>query len=891
MKAGNLGKLGQRSRELLYASLSSALSSATTSRELHRVHSLIITSGLDRSVFFSGKLISKYAQCRDPVGSLSVFCRVSPADNVYQWNSIIRALTHNGLFSEALYFYSQLRKLELQPDTYTFPSVINACAGLADLEMGRLVHSHVLELGFDSDLYIGNALIDMYARFNDLGGARKVFDKMTCRDVVSWNSLISGYSSNGHWEEGLEVFHQSRMAGVDLDSFTVLGVLPACGALVAVEEGQMVHGLVEKLGIKTDVTISNGLLSLYFKFSCLRACSIIFDEMVVRDTVTWNTVICGYSQLGFFPESIKLFMEMRHDFEPDLLTITSVLRACGETGDLELGKYVHDYMARNCYEYDTTASNILINMYAKCGHLLASKEVFDRIKCKDLVSWNSLMSGYIQNGCYEEALKLLNVMKMDLIPDSVSYLTLLSIAGQLANTDCGKQVHCDIAKMGFDSSVVVGNALINMYAKCGKMVDSLKQFEFMKGRDIVTWNSVIAACFHSEDCSLGFKMISRMRIEGMMPDQATLLGSLPMCSLIAAKQQGKVIHSCIFRLRFESDLPVGNALIEMYSKCGSLKHALLVFEHMKTKDVVTWTTLIYAYGMYGEGRKALRAFEEMEAAGVAPDYVAFVAIIFACSHSGLVDEGRGYFDLMKKEYHIVPGIEHYACVVDLLSRSGLLAEAEEFILSMPMKPDASIWGSLLSGCRTSGNVKVAERATRHIIELNSDDSGYYVLVSNLYAALGKWDQVRMIRKSVRNKGLRKDPGCSWIEIQSRVYIFGTADRSFEQYEEVTRLLKILIGLMAKEGYVPDMQFVLHDVEEDEKRDLLCGHSERLAIAFGLLNTKPGTPLQVMKNLRVCGDCHTVTKYISKIVQRELLVRDANRFHLFKDGICSCRDYW
>ncbi|KAA8520335.1 hypothetical protein F0562_014591 [Nyssa sinensis] len=891
MNTVKLCTLSRRSQELLYVSISKKLSSATDSRELHKIHSLIITLGFDQSVFFSGKLISKYAKFRDPLASLSVFRRVSPTNNIYQWNSIIRALTHNGLFSEALDFYSQMRKLKLRPDTHTFPSIINACAGLSDLEKGRLVHDHVSEMGFDSDLYIGNALIDMYARFNDLNRAFSVFDEMPHRDVVSWNSMISGYSSNGYWEEAIETYNYSRMAGIVPDSFTVSSVLPACGGLVAVGEGQIVHGLVERIGIKTDVIVSNGLLSMYLKFDRLIDCQIIFDEMVTKDTVTWNTVICGYSQSGLFEESIKLFLEMVHKLEPDLFTITSVLRACGHLRDFKLGKYVHDYMMEKGYECNTTAGNILIDMYAKCSNLWASQEVFEGMKCRDLVSWNSLINGYIQNGCYEEAMKLFNMMKMDLRPDFVTYVMLLSMFTQLVNVDHAKELHCEITKMGLDSSLVVGNTLVDMYAKCGKMEDSLKQFESMKDRDIVTWNTIIAAFVHSKDCKLGFRMINRMRIEGMVPDVATMLGTLPMCSLLAAKRQGREIHGCILKLGFESHVPIGNALIEMYSKCGSLENSILVFEHMKTRDVVTWTALIFAYGMYGEGKRALRAFKEMEATGVVPDNIAFVAIIFACSHSGLVEEGRACFDRMKKDYYIEPRMEHYACVVDLLSRSGLLTEAEEFIISMPLKPDASVWGALLSACRASGDIIIAERVSKHIIGLNSDDTGYYVLVSNVYAALGKWDQVRTIRKSLKARGLKKDPGCSWVEIRNRVYVFGTGDSFFEQYEEVNNLLEILAGIMAKEGYVADLEFVLHDVEVDEKRDMLCGHSERLAIAFGLLNTKPGTPLQVMKNLRVCGDCHTVTKYISKITQRELLVRDANRFHLFKDGTCSCGDHW
>lgn len=891
MKPAELSILREHTQELIHFSLSKALSSSSNPKQLHKVHSLLITLGLEKSIFFSGKLISKYAQLKDPISSLSVFHQVSPSFNVYQWNSIIRAVTHNGLYSKALELYSKMGEMNLKPDKFTFPSAINACAGSLDFEMGGAVHDRILEMGFGFDLYIGNALVDMYARFGDMVQARKVFVEMPQRDIVSWNSLISGYSANGYWEEALDMYHKLRIAGLKPDSFTISSILPAYGSLLAVKEGEMIHGLIEKTGINADVIVSNGLLSMYFKFKRLTDARRFFDKMVVRDSVSWNTLICGYFQMGLFEESIKSFMEMVGRFRPDLLTITSVLRACGHLRDLEFGKFVHDYMIISGFECDVTSSNILIDTYAKCGDLLASREVFDTMKFRDPVSWNTLINGYIQSGFYDEGMMLFKMMQMDLKPDFITYITLLSMSTRLADLDLGKIVHCHVAKLRFDSDLVVGNALVDMYATCRKIDDSLKCFESMKVRDIVTWNTIIAACVQAEDCSLGFRIINQMRAEEVMPNVATMLGILPICSSLAAKWQGKEIHACILKLGFESDVPIGNALIEMYSKCGNLMNSIRVFEHMKKKDVVTWTALISAYGMYGKGKKALRAFEEMEAAGIIPDHVAFVAIIFACSHSGLVEEGLAYFDQMKKNYGIEPMIEHYACLVDLLSRSGLLSKAEEFINSMPMKPDASIWGALLSAYRASGDINAAERVSQHIIQLDSDDSGYYVLASNVLAALGKWDQVRVIRKSIKARGLKKDPGRSWIEIRRKVYTFGVGDQFFEQYEEVNKLLGILGGLLAKEGYVADLQFALHDVEEDEKRDLLVGHSERLAIAFGLLNTEPETPLQVMKNLRVCGDCHTWTKYISKIVQREILVRDANRFHMFKDGTCSCGDHW
>lgn len=784
-----------------------------------------------------------------------------------------------------------MRGTGVPPDPYTFPSVINACAGSHDIGIGRVIHEQVLELGFGSDLFIGNALIDMYARFTDLDNAQYVFDNMSVRDVVSWNSLISGYSSNGYYGEALRVYYGMRKEGMQPDLYTISSVLPACGGLVAVEWGWMLHCLVAKSGMDSDTIVSNGLLSMYFKFDDLVGAQKIFSGTVFKDSVSWNTMICGYCQLELFEESIKLFVDMIKTFTPDILTITSVLCACGQLRDPELGKFVINYMVENGLELDNKASNILLDMYIKSGNLAASMEVFNGMKCRDNVSWNSMISGYIQYGHHSEAVWLFKMMKFGMKPDSVTHLMLLSVSSHFRDIVLGRQVHCETVKSGYVSELCLSNGLIDMYAKCKEVDDSLKLFQSMNIRDIVTWNTVISACVYHEDSDLGFKLVGQMRDDGLAPDKATFLGVLPSCSLLAAKRQGKEIHGCILRLGFESEVFIGNALIEMYSKCGNISSSIIVFKHMKARDVVTWTTLISAYGMYGEGSKAIRAFMEMEESGVSPDPIAFIAVLYACSHSGLVEQGLQFFHSMKREYNFEPRMEHYACVVDLLSRSGRFVQAEEFIASMPLKPDVSIWGALLSACRTSRFRELAERISKRIIELDSDNAGYRVLASNVYAALGKWDQVKMVRKSIKYKRLKKDPGSSWLEIKRKVYVFRTGDKVFEQSEDVHELLHTLNRSMAKQGYVPDLQCVLHDVGDDEKKEMLQGHSERLAIAFGLLNTEPGSPLQIMKNLRVCPDCHTVTKYISNITQREILVRDANRFHLFRNGTCSCGDRW
>nr|VDD47447.1 unnamed protein product [Brassica oleracea] len=879
------------------ASISKALSSSSSNlKDLRRIHALVISLGLERSSdFFSGKLIDKYSHLKDPRSSLSVFKRVSPAENVYLWNSIIRALSRNGLFSEALEFYGKLREANVSPDRYTFPPVVKACAGVFDKEIGDSVYNQIIELGFESDLYVGNAVVDMYSRMGFLCRARQVFDEMPVRDLVSWNSLISGFSSHGYHEEAVELYRELRRSSwIMPDSFTVTSVLYAFGNLLAVKEGEGLHGFVMKSGVSSVVVVNNGLLSMYLKLRRVTDARRVFDEMVVRDSVSYNTMICGCFNLDMYEESVRLFLENLDQFKADILTVSSILRACGHLRDLSLAKYVHEYMMRGGFSVGATVGNILIDVYAKCGDVIAARDVFKGMECKDTVSWNSLISGYIQSGDLLEGVKLFKMMMMmEGQADHVTYLMLLSVSTRLSDLKFGRGLHCSVTKSGFYSDVSVSNALIDMYAKCGEEGDSLQIFSSMETRDTVTWNMVISACVRSGDFASVLQVTTQMRNSGVVPDMATFLVTLPMCASLAGKRLGKEIHCCLLRFGYESELRIGNALIEMYSKCGCLKSSLKVFEHMSRRDVVTWTGMIYAYGMYGEGEKALAAFADMEKeAGVVPDNVAFIAIIYACSHSGLVEQGLACFEKMKTQYKIEPVMEHYACVVDLLSRSQKISKAEEFIQAMPVKPDASVWASLLRACRTSGDMETAERVSKKIVELNPDDPGYSILASNAYAALRKWDKVSLIRKSLKDKERKKNPGYSWIEVSKKVYLFRAGDVSAPQFEAIQESLEMLYSLMAKEGYVPDPREVSQNLEEEEeKRRLVCGHSERLAIAFGLLNTEPGTPLQVMKNLRVCGDCHEVTKLISKIVGREILVRDANRFHLFKDGACSCNDRW
>jgi pentatricopeptide repeat protein len=336
---------------------------------------------------------------------------------------------------------------------------------------------------------------------------------------------------------------------------------------------------------------------------------------------------------------------------------------------------------------------------------------------------------------------------------------------------------------------------------------------------------------------------------------------------------------------------VGNALIDMYSKCGSVELACHVFEKMSMRNEVSWTSMISGYGMNGYGEDALAHFKKMQTTRLIPNHITFVAVLSACSHAGLVSEGKKYFECMSRDYQITPRLEHYACVVDLLGRAGLLDEAESFIQAMPAEPNASVWGALLAACTTHGNLNLGQRVGEQLLELESDNDGNYILLSNIYAAAGKWDRVANVRAIMKARGLKQRPGCSWIRVKTKVHRFFVGDRSHPQSEDIYAMLESLTEQLRELGYFPDTRVVLHNVDEEEKENILNAHSEKLAIAFGVIKTCPGTPIRIIKNLRMCRDCHSATKYISRIVSREIFVRDTTRFHRFKDGVCSCGDYW
>ncbi|PKI64231.1 pentatricopeptide repeat-containing protein At2g29760, chloroplastic-like [Punica granatum] len=659
---------------------------------------------------------------------------------------------------------------------------------------------------------------------------------------------------------------------------------PPCAAS---PDPKQLHALSLKTATFALPSTSSKLISLYAdpKTSNLDYALSVFDRAPKPTLLSWNVIIKCHVENHRSHDAISLFCELLHEFTPDSFTLPCVIKGCSRLGVVEEGKQLHGLAMKIGLGTDKFVQSSLVSMYAKCHDIGSARNVFDEMPEKDLVSWNSLIDGYARCGEVDLALEVFNEMPEK---DCFSWTALVD-----GFSKCGK---VDTAREIFDSmpnrNLVSWNAMINGYMKSGDSVNAACLFSQMDMRDLITWNSMIAGYDLNGKFKDAVDVFSEMLWDGFSPNRATLVSALSAVSGLATLSKGRWIHSYMVKNAFELDDVLGTSLIDMYSKCGSIESALAVFQSIQSKKLGHWTAIIVGLGMHGMAGEALHLFSKMRRAGLKPNGITFIGVLNACNHAGLVDHGRCYFEMMRREYGIEPTIEHFGCLVDLLCRAGRIKEAKNVIDGMPMKPNKIIWMSLLSGSRIQGNISIGEYAAHKLIEIAPETISCYILLSNMYAAAGHWEKVSQVREMMKSKGISKDPGCSSIEHQGTLHEFIVGDKSHGQTRQIYWKLGEMREKLKKVGHVPDTSQVLLCIEgEEEKEAELETHSERLAIAFGLISIEPGIPIRIMKNLRVCNDCHSVTKLLSKIYNREITVRDNSRFHHFRNGSCSCNDFW
>lgn len=756
----------------------------------------------------------------------------------------------------------------------------NIASKVSNVSHLRQLHAHLIR----NSLHIYNhwlaLLLSHCTRHRaPLPYTRLVFDSASNPDIHVFTSMLKYYTHLGtaNVKEVVSLYQKMQACDVKLETFVYPVLIKSVG-----KAGIVFHAHVVKVGNDHYHFVRNAIMGMYAKYGPVKYAREMFDEMRDRTVADWNTMISGYWRLGNEGEVLRLFDRMP---ERNVVTWTAMLTGYAKTKDLE-----------------------------------KARDYFDRMPEKNVVSWNAMISGYAQNGIADETFRLFDKMiNSGVQPNETTWMIIISscssrgdpvLADLLIRKLNQRQVHLSsfaktalvdmYAKCGnlrtarkvFDElgicrNSVTWNAMISAYARVGDLSSAREVFDKMPERDVVSWNSMIAGYAQNGESDMAIELFKDMiNTENLKPDEVTMVSVISACGHLGGLELGNWVLNILEEKHIKLSISGYNSLIFMYSKCGSMGDAKSVFQEMAERDLVSYNTLVAGFAAHGHGIEAVKLLSKMKEEGIEPDRVTYISVLTACSHGGLWEEGRNVFNSIKD-----PDVDHYACLVDLLGRVGDLDEAKELIESMPKEPHAGVYGSLLNASRIHRRIDLGELAANKLFELEPQNSGNYILLSNLYASRGRWEDVDRVREQMKKVGLKKGTGWSWVEFKGKMHKFIAGDVSHEQSDDIYKLLAKLRSKMTDAGYTTDNSCVLKDVEEEEKEEMLGTHSEKLAVCFAILFSEAGAVIRVVKNLRMCWDCHTAFKIISTLEERTIMVRDNNRFHHFSNGLCSCKDYW
>ncbi|KAH6837166.1 Tetratricopeptide repeat superfamily protein [Perilla frutescens var. hirtella] len=858
-----------------------------------QMHGLVLKTGLTCDVFVATSLLHFYGGYGF-VSEAEMIFEELPGRNVVSWTSLMVNCANSGLFFKVVDLYQRMRRIGTSCNQNTFTAVISSCGALDDEFLVHQVLGHVTKSGLQSDVSVSNSLISVYGGFNRIQVASYIFNEMKERDTISWNSILAAFTRNGFSEESVRYFHLMRINHGKVDESTLSTVLSVCDCVDNLSWGRGIHGLLFKLGLDYDIYLSNSLLGMYFETGQYKDAEKLFHCMSQKDLISWNSMMAGYVLAGKSLDALRVLRELlRIGNMTNFITFASALSACTNAEFLSEGITVHALVIASGLHENMVVGNALLTMYGKCGMTQEANKIFQNMLEKGLVTWNAFIGGYAENGEVDEAIKTFQLMRESGIYPN--YITLINILGSCRDPsnllNHGMPLHAHILSSGFGSDAYVRNSLISMYANCGDLNSSDSIFCALANRTPASWNAMVAANAHHGHWEEALKLLLEMQRAEVDFDQFSLSAALSSSANLAILEDGQHLHALAIKLGFDNYHFVANGTMDMYGKCGELNDLLKLIPEPKNRSRLSWNILISAFARHGCFQQARETFHEMVAQGTKPDHVTFVSLLSACSHGGLADEGLGYFASMTTDFGVPAAIEHCVCIVDLLGRSGRISEAEAFIAEMPVPPTDFIWRSLLAASKIHGHFELGKKAAQRLLAENPSDDSAYVLYSNACATSGRWQDVQGLRGKMESENVKKKPAHSWLNVRNKVSTFGAGDQSHPEREKIYLKLSELKKEIKEAGYVPDTSFALHDTDEEQKEDNLWKHSERLALAYGLLTTEEGSTLRIFKNLRVCGDCHSVYKFVSRIVRRKIILRDPYRFHHFSGGNCSCNDYW
>ncbi|KAK6783725.1 hypothetical protein RDI58_017179 [Solanum bulbocastanum] len=676
-------------------------------------------------------------------------------------------------------------------------------------------------------------------------------------------------------------------------------LLRNCSKILSLDVGKQVHGAVLRMGYAFDLMISNDLIDMYGKCSRVELARSVFHKMPERNVVSWTALMCGYLQHTNAQESLLLLSRMLFsNVRPNEYTFSTNLKACGILGVLENGQQIHGLCTKSGFEKYPVAGNSVIDMYSRCGKLGEAEKKFHEMPEKSLITWNVMIAGYAMGGFSDKSLCLFKQMQQQgEMPDEFTFASTLKACSGFKAVREGSQIHGFLITRGFliSSQKVIAGALIDLYVKSGNLFEAHKVFSQVEQKSVISWTTLTVGYAQEGKLTEAMNLFKQLRESSITLDGFVLSSMMGILADFALIELGKQLHCCAVKIPSGLDISVLNSIMDMYLKCGLIEEAETLFDVMPEKNVISWTVMITGYGKYGLGGEAVELFKKMHMDRIEPDEVSYLALLTACSHSGLVQESEEYFSKLCNSNCLKPSVEHYACMVDILGRAGRLREAKVVIENMPVKPNVGIWQTLLGACRVHKNVEIGREVGEILLKLDGNNPVNYVMMSNIFADARLWEKCEGLRGLVKTKGLRKQAGQSWVEIDKKMHFFYNRDETHPLTKAIHEFLYKMEKKMKYElGYTREVSFSLHDVEDETRDESLRFHSEKLAIGLALLSGADeveGKPIRVFKNLRVCGDCHEYIKGLSKILKKIFLVRDANRFHKFENGTCSCRDYW
>ncbi|KDP24314.1 hypothetical protein JCGZ_25610 [Jatropha curcas] len=753
-------------------------------------------------------MIFGYVGCGE-MGIAKQFFENMPNRDVVSWNSMISGYLQNSEYLKSIDFFLDMGRSGVGFDLTTFAVILKVCAVLEEILVGIQVHGLILRMGFDNDVVTGSSLLDMYAKCKRLDDSLQVFSEIPEKNSVSWSAMIAGCVQNSQYVEGLQFFIKMQKAGVGVSQSTYASVFRSCAGISALELGSQLHGhAVKGSNFRADIIVGTATLDMYAKCGSMADAQKLFNWLPKHSLQCYNAIMVGYARNGQGFEALELFrLLLKSGLGFDEISLSGAFSACATIkGGLE-GPQLHSLAVKANLRSNICVANAILDMYGKCGDLGGAVGVFDEMEIRDAVSWNAIIAAYEQNGKEEETFSFFaSMLHFGLEPDEFTYGSILKVCASQQTLSTGMEIHNRIIKSGMGFNSFVGGALVDMYCKCGMMEEAQKIHKRTEQQTMVSWNAIISGFSLLKQSEDAHSFFSKMLEMGMKPDNFTYATILDTCANLATIGLGKQIHAQIIKLRLHADVYISSTLVDMYSKCGSMQDSRLVFEKARNRDFVTWNAMICGYAQHGLADEVLKTFENMQLENVKPNHATFISVLRACAHMGLVDKGLHYFDAMLSHYGLDPQLEHYSCMVDIIGRSGRVAEALKLIQEMPFEADAVVWRTLLSICKIHGNVEIAEKAANSILQLDPQDSSAYILISNIYADAGMWGKVSEMRKIMRYSKVKKEPGCSWIELKDELHAFLVGDEAHPRCEELYEILDVLINEMKRDGYLPDADF-------------------------------------------------------------------------------------